>query len=126
LIEGISFLIKIVNNLIENNTTKIWQFVNYSYLYYVRGPQLTKTTNPSYKNKMKDLIYHFPNANEKLIQAYNMLSEAGFDLVVEDGQLNVWYSESEIKMDMEEGLVIVPDEYSEEFQERQDELASQW
>ena len=75
---------------------------------------------------MKDLIYHFPNANEKLIQAYNMLSEAGFDLVVEDGQLNVWYSESEIKMDMEEGLVIVPDEYSEEFQERQDELASQW
>ena len=75
---------------------------------------------------MKDLIYHFPNANEKLIQAYNMLSEAGFDLVVEDGQLNVWYSESEIKMDMEEGLVIVPDEYSEEFQERQDELACQW
>ena len=78
------------------------------------------------KNKMKDLIYHFPNANDKLIQAYNMLSEAGFDLVVEDGQLNVWYSESEIKMDMEQGLVIVPDEYSEEFEERQDELASQW
>jgi hypothetical protein len=54
LIEGISFLVKIVDNLIENNTTKIWQFVDYSYLYYVRGPQLTKTTNPSYKNKMKN------------------------------------------------------------------------
>ena len=45
---------KNVDNLIKNNTTKIWQFVNYSYLYYVRGPQLTKTTNPSYKNKMKN------------------------------------------------------------------------
>jgi hypothetical protein len=36
--------------------------------------------------------------------------------------MNVWYSRGEILMDYEEGMVIVPEEYMEEFDERQEEL----
>jgi len=74
------------------------------------------------KNKMKDLIYHLPHLDEKLSQAYNILSEAGFELIVEDGQLSVYHKLGSIEMDMEEGMVIVPDEYMDEFNERQEEL----
>ena len=88
----------------------------------MRGPQLTKTTNPSYTFIMKNLIYHLPQLDDKLCQAYNILSEAGFELLVENGQLNVWYSGSSIEMDGEEGMVIVPEHYMEEFEERQEEL----
>ena len=57
-----------------------------------------------------------------LSKAYSILSNAGFDIEIENGQMSVWYSHSEILMDYEEGMVIVPEEYQEEFEERQEEL----
>jgi hypothetical protein len=36
--------------------------------------------------------------------------------------MHVWPKGSTIEMDLEEGMVIVPDEYIEEFEERQEEL----
>jgi hypothetical protein len=71
---------------------------------------------------MKDLIYHLPHLDEKLSQAYNILSEAGFEILIEDGVMQVWPKGASIEMDMEEGMVIVPDEYTDEFNERQEEL----
>ena len=70
----------------------------------------------------KELIYHFPQLDEKLAQAYDILSEAGFEILIEDGQMNVWCKGSSIEMDMEEGMVIVPNHYMEEFNERQEQL----
>jgi hypothetical protein len=57
-----------------------------------------------------------------LSQAYNLLSEAGFELLVEDGTLLVWPKDATIENDLEEGFVIVPSEYSDEFEQRQEEL----
>jgi hypothetical protein len=71
---------------------------------------------------MKNLIYHLPHLDEKLSQAYNILSEAGFEILIEDGVMQVWAKGASIEMDIEEGMVIVPDEYTDEFNERQEEL----
>ena len=54
-------------------------------------------------------------------KAYSILSKAGFDIEVIDGQMNVWYSYADIELDCEEGLCIVPEEYREDFDARQDE-----
>ena len=72
--------------------------------------------------KMKELKRFKEVEDDVLGQAYSILSEAGFDILIENGQMSVWYSGSEILMDYEEGMVIVPEEYQEEFDERQEEL----
>ena len=56
-----------------------------------------------------------------LLKAYEILSNAGFDLNIEDGQLDIWYENSTIEIDMEEGICIIPDEHLEEFNQRQQE-----
>ena len=71
---------------------------------------------------MKELKRLRPEQEEVLFKAYDMLSEAGFELLVEDGMLQVWPKRASIENDLEEGFVIVPDEYSEEFAEREEEL----
>jgi hypothetical protein len=71
---------------------------------------------------MKELKRFNKKEDSALSKAYSILSNAGFDIEVENGQMSVWYSGSEILMDYEEGIVIVPEEYQEEFEERQEEL----
>ena len=75
---------------------------------------------------MKELKRFKKKEDSALSKAYSILSNAGFDIEVIDGAMNVWYSESEIRFDCEEGLVIVPDEYQEEFDERQDEYDNEY
>ena len=58
----------------------------------------------------------------ELFKAYDILSNAGFEIVIEDGQMNVWFKGCTVEMDIEEGMVIVPDEYQDEFNERQYEF----
>ena len=56
-----------------------------------------------------------------LLKAYEILSNAGFDLNIEEGQLDIWYENSTIEIDMKEGICIIPDEHLEEFNQRQQE-----
>jgi hypothetical protein len=72
--------------------------------------------------KTKELIYHREEQDKILSDAYSMLSEAGFDLLIEDGCLSVWMRGCKIECDIEEGMVIVPYEYQDEFDERQEQL----
>jgi hypothetical protein len=74
---------------------------------------------------MKPLIRHREEQDIIWSEAYNMLSKAGFELLVEDGFLFVWLSGCRVECDIEEGFVIVPDEYQEEFEERQEYLENQ-
>jgi hypothetical protein len=71
---------------------------------------------------MKELIRHREEQDIIWSKAYNMLSEAGFELLVEDGVLSVWMKGCNIECDIEEGFVIVPDEHQEEFEKRQEYL----
>ena len=71
---------------------------------------------------MKELKRFNEREDKALSKAYSILSNAGFDIEIENGQMSVWYSHSEILMDYEEGMVIVPEEYQEEFEEGQEEL----
>lgn len=41
--------------------------------------------------------------------ACNILSDSGFDMVIEDGMLNVWAKNASIELDIEEGVVIIPE-----------------
>ena len=59
-------------------------------------------------------------------KAYNILSQAGFELYVEDGALSVWYKGATIEIDIEEGMVVVPNEYKDEYEKRQEYLAEQF
>ena len=59
---------------------------------------------------------------EVLFKVYDLLSDNGFEILIEDGQMSVWYRGCSIEMDMEEGMVIVPNEYYDEYQQRQDNL----
>lgn len=71
---------------------------------------------------MKELKRFNKKEDSALSKAYSILSNAGFDIEIENGQMSVWYRGSEILIDYEEGMVIVPEEYQEEFEERQEEL----
>jgi hypothetical protein len=57
-----------------------------------------------------------------LFKAYDILSEAGFEILIEDGQMLVWPKKATIEMDIEEGIVIVSEDDIEAFEERQEEL----
>jgi hypothetical protein len=59
---------------------------------------------------------------EAWFKAYDLLSDMGFDIQIEDGYMSVWYRRCSLEMDMEEGMVIVPNEYYNEFQERQQNI----
>jgi hypothetical protein len=72
--------------------------------------------------RMKELKRFYEVEDDVLGQAYSILSEAGFDILIENGQMSVWCKVGEIQLDYEEGMVIVPKEYQDEFDERQEEL----
>ena len=63
-------------------------------------------------------VYH-EEQEVALSKAYGILSDAGFDILVEDGNINIWFSGTTIEMDCEEGICIIPDEHLEEFNQRQ-------
>ena len=71
---------------------------------------------------MKNLKRLKETQENELFKAYDILSNAGFEIVIEDGQMNVWFKGCTVEMDIEEGIVIVPDEYQDEFNERQYEF----
>lgn len=71
---------------------------------------------------MKNLERKFPELENTLFQAYDMLSEAGFEILIEDGQMIVWPKRATIEMDMDEGIVIVTQDDIEKFEERQELL----
>ena len=75
---------------------------------------------------MKELKRFNEREDKALSKAYSILSNAGFDIQIENGQMSVWYSRGEILMDYEEGMVIVPEEYMDEFDERQEELDNEY
>ena len=71
---------------------------------------------------MKELKRSFPELEDQLFKAYDILSEAGFEILIEDGQMLVWPKRATIEMDIEEGIVIVSEDDIEAFEERQEEL----
>jgi hypothetical protein len=71
---------------------------------------------------MKDLVRKFPKLEEEMAKAYDILSKAGFELLIEDGIMQAWPKRLHIENDMEEGFVIIDDDYRDEFEERQEEL----
>ena len=71
---------------------------------------------------MSDLKRSYPELEDQLFKAYDILSEAGFEILIEDGQMLVWPKRATIEMDIEEGIVIVSENDIEAFEERQEEL----
>jgi hypothetical protein len=71
---------------------------------------------------MKELKRSFPELEDQLFKAYDILSNAGFEILIEDGQMLVWPKRATIEMDIEEGIVIVSEDDIEAFEERQEEL----
>ena len=71
---------------------------------------------------MKDLVRKFPKLETELFKAYDILSAAGFEILIEDGMMQAWPKRLHIENDMEEGFVIIDDDYRDEFEERQEEL----
>jgi hypothetical protein len=71
---------------------------------------------------MSDLKRSYPELEDQLFKAYDILSEAGFEILIEDGQMLVWPKKATIEMDIEEGIVIVSEDDIEAFEERQEEL----
>ena len=71
---------------------------------------------------MKDLVRKFEKLEDELFKAYDILSAAGFEILIEDGQMMVWPKRATIENDREEGFVIVSEDDIDEFEERQEEL----
>jgi hypothetical protein len=63
-----------------------------------------------------------PKQEEALFKAYQLLSDVNFKIQIEEGYMTVWLKYSNISNDLEEGFVIVPEEYQDEFNQRQEEL----
>ena len=73
---------------------------------------------------MRKLIRKYPQLEEELFKSYDILSNSGFEIIIEDGQMIVYHKRGCIELDGEEGLVIVDDDYRDEYDERQDEIFS--
>jgi hypothetical protein len=73
---------------------------------------------------MKKLVRSYPQLEEKLFNVYDILSNSGFEIIIEDGQMVVYHKVGCIELDGEEGLVIVDDDYRDEYEERQEEIFS--
>ena len=71
---------------------------------------------------MNKLIRSYPQLDEALINAYCILSVAGFSIQIEEGAMTVWHEVGDIEMDVEQGVVIIDSYYYEEFWKRQSEL----
>ena len=71
---------------------------------------------------MKNLVRNYPLLEDELFKAYDILSSAGFEILIEDGMMQVWPKRASIEMDAEEGMVIIDDNYRDEYEERQEEL----
>jgi hypothetical protein len=71
---------------------------------------------------MNDLVRNYPLLEKELFKLIDFLTEAGFDYQFENGMLCVIPSEGTIEYDEAEGLIIVDDDYREEFEERQYEF----
>jgi hypothetical protein len=89
-----------------------------THLYYV----IKMITNKQKTKVMKDLVRKFPKLENELFKAYDILSAAGFEILIEDGMMQAWPKRLHIENDMEEGFVIIDDDYRDEFEERQEEL----
>ena len=63
-----------------------------------------------------------PEEEQALFKAYDLLSKAGFDIMIEDGAMCVWHTEADMELDAEEGIVLIPEDYREEYDERQNNL----
>ena len=48
---------------------------------------------------MNELRRNYPQLEEELFRAYVILSNAGFDIHIEDGQMSVWHSVGAIEND---------------------------
>ena len=81
---------------------------------------INKQTNKT--NKMTNLVRNYPLLEDELFKAYDILSSAGFEILIEDGMMQVWPKRASIEMDAEEGMVIIDDNYRDEYEERQEEL----
>lgn len=73
---------------------------------------------------MRELIRKYPQLEEELFKGYDILSNSGFEIIIEDGSMIVYHKRGCIELDYEEGLVIVDDDYRDEYDERQDEIFS--
>ena len=71
---------------------------------------------------MTNLVRNYPLLEDELFKAYDILSSAGFEILIEDGMMQVWPKRASIEMDAEEGMVIIDDNYRDEYEERQEEL----
>jgi hypothetical protein len=74
---------------------------------------------------MRELIRKYPQLEEILFDVYDVLSNSGYEIIIEDGQMVVYHKVGCIELDGEEGLVIVDDDYREEYEERQEEIFSE-
>jgi hypothetical protein len=72
--------------------------------------------------KMKKLKRSFPELENVLFKSYDILSNAGFEILIEDGCMVVFQSQCSIELDIEEGIVMVSNKDLDEFMERQFEL----
>ena len=73
---------------------------------------------------MKELVRSYPHLEEELFKVYDILSNSGFEIEFEYGQMRVHPKGGSIEFDGEEGLVIVDYKYREEYEERQEEIFS--
>jgi hypothetical protein len=71
---------------------------------------------------MNDLVRNYPLLEKELFQLLDIITEAGFDYHYENGMLCVFPSEGTIEYDEAEGLVIINDDYRDEFEKRQNEF----
>jgi hypothetical protein len=62
---------------------------------------------------------HKEEQEKELSKAYNILSAAGFQLQIEEGFMSVWYKGCSIEIDIEDGIVVIPEEDLDEFYEKQ-------
>jgi hypothetical protein len=75
---------------------------------------------------MRELIRKYPQLEEKLFDAYDILSNSGYEIIIEDGQMVVYHKVGCIELDLDEGLVIVDDDYRDEYEERQEEIDEEY
>lgn len=65
---------------------------------------------------MNTLKRSFPELENELFKSYDILSNAGFEILIEDGSMLVFFKGCNIEMNIEEGMIIVANESTEDSQ----------
>ena len=65
---------------------------------------------------MKELVRSYHQL-EELVKVYYILSNSGFEIEFEYGEMRVYPKGGRIEIDREEGLVIVDNDYSDEYED---------